>query len=195
MSWRPSASLILVPVVLAFSSLDAMPWGLEVRGGAVRWTDSLPQQLYGTWAPEAELEAHLQLRPWTAAWLNLNGAWTSGDSLGLGMPTRLGLYTGSLGLKFMPPSDRWAIQPYLGAGLSIGLACTCDESLTLPAHTSKWSVGGVLKSGLLYSISSHFFSDLFLDYYYQPISTSESSVNSSVDVGGLRLGLGIGVHF
>jgi hypothetical protein len=186
-----SAGLVLVSA----NSLIALPWGIEVRGGGLRFTDSLPQDLYGAWAPEVELEGYLAFSRSWRGWANLNYAWKSGHSLGLGSPTHLNLASLSLGAKLVSAFENSPVQAYLGVGFSAGWLRTHDEACCLENHMTRWSPGCVAKSGLLFELCNHFFSDLFLDYSYQPFSTDQVRDSSHVDLGGLRVGLGIGVHF
>jgi hypothetical protein len=55
---------------------------------------------------------------------------------------------------------------------------------------SKWAVGGVLKTGIYYTVCERIFIDFFVDYLYQPVS-----FHHRVDVGGFKTGVGVGVKF
>ncbi len=57
-------------------------------------------------------------------------------------------------------------------------------------HDYAFAVGGIVKTGFLYYLTCNLFLDLFVDYFYEP-----AFFHRTVDVGGFRTGLGLGVGF
>lgn len=57
-------------------------------------------------------------------------------------------------------------------------------------RTTKTVFGGVVKSGIYYTITDCLFLDLFVDYLYQPVH-----FDKHVNIGGVKIGAGIGVKF
>lgn len=83
------------------------------------------------------------------------------------------------------------LDAYAGIGVSFGhtilhndTCCNCKEWI------SKYAFGGVLKSGIRYYFENCVFVDCFADYLYQPFH-----FHKDVDVGGLKIGIGLGMQF
>ena len=170
-------------------------WDLQARAGYFQFTSHSAQKIYGTGAPDIELEGSVKLHPYLVLWSNLNYVWKGSHSTPLDNNTHLDLLTLSIGANAMT-SVRWSFTfIYLGLGLSGAYVHTKDESSYLPTNTSRFGVGCVGKFGLLVFCTKHFFVNPFFDYYYQPISAKSSAAYSSVNLGGFRTGLGLGCQF
>ncbi len=82
------------------------------------------------------------------------------------------------------------INLYVGIGPSIARIYVRNGSRCGNHHEHRWALGGILKSGLEVSVYRNLFLDIFADYLYQPVHFHET-----VDMGGLKIGLGLGARF
>ena len=80
--------------------------------------------------------------------------------------------------------------PYIGIGPSFSRIWLKNKPRCSHDTISKWAVGGVLKTGVYYCINRYVFMDIFVDYLYQPVHFEKH-----VDIGGVKVGLGIGAKF
>jgi hypothetical protein len=188
---QPSQEIGAPGALSSFSS----QWDLQARAGYFQFTSRSVRKIYGTGAPDIELEGSVKLHPYLALWSNLNYVWKGGHSTPLDNNTHLDLLTLSIGANAIT-SIKWSFTfIYLGLGLSGAYVHTKDESSYLPTNASRFGVGCVGKFGLLVFCTKHFFVNPFFDYYYQPISAKSSATYSSVNLGGFRTGLGLGYQF
>jgi len=82
-------------------------------------------------------------------------------------------------------------QVYAGLGVLLGEINLKDHTRCHGSSSQdKFAVGGVLKTGIHYFISQNIFVDLFADYQYQPVRFH----HRTVDVGGVKIGVGLGVR-
>ena len=166
---------------------------LQIRAGYFQFTSQSAQKIYGSGAPDIELEGSIKMYPNLSVWSNLNYVWKTGHSTAFADAAHLDLGTLSIGLNLLIPFEWSSI--YLGLGISGAYVHTKDHTSYLPTTTSKLGVGGVAKFGILIPCIRHFFLNPFFDYYYQPIRTRDSARYSSIDLGGFRAGIGIGYSF
>jgi hypothetical protein len=100
----------------------------------------------------------------------------------------------SAGLKGIGPV--WAnwLYLYLGLGANLGIIylenkihCASERFTT---HKSYLALGGVLKSGAQVYLTPTIYLSAFADYLYLPVS-----MHQTVDVGGFKVGGGLGARF
>lgn len=92
------------------------------------------------------------------------------------------------------------LYAYLGIGPTFGWVWVdnkwdCCDSSRCKRNKDKderFAVGGVLKTGFNYYFTQCFFLDLFADYFYQPVHFHHDNCH---DIGGFRLGAGLGFGF
>lgn len=89
---------------------------------------------------------------------------------------------------------------YVGAGVSLTFVELQFSGYHVHDNASKVGVGALLKSGLRYNWGSYTFIDLFADYFFQEIHLSHSERDLGIDerdvnIGGFKIGLGVGVYF
>lgn len=120
-------------------------------------------------------------------WATFDYVFGSGNVHSCHGKTHINLYSWSAGLSTSLPTEFG--EYYLGIGPSLCLI-NIKNTLCFSERVSKLSVGGVVKTGLLYNFSPQTFADIFIDYTYQP-----AHFERNVDVGGLRAGLGLGYNF
>ena len=169
-------------------SLPAVEHLLEVRVAAFVPTGGLFREIYGSVGADYELEYTLRWSRTWAAWANLAWYPKHGHSIGLESPTRVNLGNLSVGVRVLYDFNQ-KVSGYLGLGPSLTgvwvnnqACCSCDR-------VSKTTVGGVAKLGCYVYLYKSLYADLFVDYLYQPIH-----FESTVNVGGLKAGLGLGVR-
>lgn len=170
---------------------------LEFRSGYFRFDNSTARDIYGNGTITLELENNYKFKPRVSLWGNFNASWKKGSSLNVDNPTHLYLYTLSVGPKFFLTINKTWLDLYLGAGLSGAYLHLRDDTSYLPDTTKRLSAGIVGKTGFLISLNKAWILDLFFDYYYQPVSTRQSSslTKSTLNIGGFRTGAGIGYRF
>lgn len=169
-------------------------WGdhftTELRIGNFYPTSDLLRKIYGKKGVEFEVEGCVQLHNKLSFWMNFNSFCKHGHSLGLEDKTTLHIYPLSTGLKYTFCFNE-CLAFYLGVGGSYSWINIHDRSSLVKEHIHKYGWGGVGKSGLIYFFTDRCFLDLFADYY----STKVCGEDHSVNVGGLRLGLGAGISY
>jgi len=79
---------------------------------------------------------------------------------------------------------------YLGFGPSFTRMNLWNRTCIDKQRRSRVISGVIVKSGLTYSLSSPVYLNLFVDYLYQPVN-----FHHTVDLGGVKIGLGIGVKY
>ncbi|HEX4839347.1 MAG TPA: hypothetical protein VFU89_02770 [Rhabdochlamydiaceae bacterium] len=166
---------------------------LEVRGGYFRFANSTAREIYGGGAPDVELEGIFFVNRYLNPWINANYIWKGGKTEALSSRTDLKMGVFSFGTKFFFPYKA-AKRFYLGVGPCAGYLQIHDHSSFVPRKTVRWGGGVVGKSGLFFG-NRKLFLDLFFDYYYLPIRTRSSVSENSIDLGGFRIGAGLGSFF
>ncbi len=147
------------------------------------------REIYGDAGVDYQLEASTKIYGCCDAWVNFDWFSKHGKSVGLHDSTRISIGNTSLGVKFpYRISKTWTI--YVGIGPSFGRIWLKNKSYCPPHHISKWAYGGVLKTGVDFFFTEHLFLDVFADYLYQP-----TNFKTHVDVGGVKVGAGLGVKF
>ena len=74
---------------------------------------------------------------------------------------------------------------------------TKDDSPFVVKKREKWGVGAIVKAGLIYDISRHFFLDAFVEYSFMGIDFSRTSttLGRTAGVSGLTAGGAVGIRF
>lgn len=167
------------------------PWvNLQVRGGGYIPLDSMVQQVYGRGGPEVEGEVQVGITDQVGIWANANYFSRTGHSVGLNAPTHLRLIPLSIGLKgFIPIAQQWEL--YAGIGGTYSIIHIHDDSLFLTSHINQNRPGFVVKGGFMRGLSDNTFLDVFVDYYYTTMTIN----NIHRNLGGLRIGAGLGLKF
>ncbi|SRR5581483_4223702 len=185
---------------LILCAMPALLWGdrftMQVRGGFFYPASSEASNIYKKGGSEYETESSVRLYNHLNFWVNFNYFQRHGFSRGRHDPTSIHLYPLSGGLKYAVPVDD-DVSVYIGVGPSYTWANIHDEAPDLKRHIHRREWGAVSKLGLTYFFVRHFFLDVYADYYYTRISGVHESgaLTHSVDVGGLRAGLGVGASF
>lgn len=177
---------ILFVCVLFISTLHAN-MALEFRTGAFLPSDHRFRDIYGDAKVCYEVEASTDLCGDIDMWTNFNFFTADGHVRNCGS-SRIHIYSIAVGPK-MDFCLTECVNLYAGIGLSVASTKIKNHSCNKESVT-KASWGGVLKSGFNIALYECVFLDLFADYVYQPVS-----YHRRTNVGGFRLGAGIGAKF
>jgi hypothetical protein len=181
--------LVLIPSA-AIAYNDDYCSSIKIRGGVFLPQASLFRGIYGRALPLIEIEAATLLREHLELWGNIDWTGKRGHSIGLCSPTKVNIVNFSFGLN-VPFSWTDCFGLYLGLGPSFGGTRLCNRLLNgATERVSKGAVGVVLKSGARWDVGERAFIDLFVDYLYQKVNFP-----THVNVGGVKIGLGLGVAF
>lgn len=160
---------------------------LQARAGAFFPAVSRFTTIYGNCIPFYELEAATTICD-IDVWGNLDLVTKKGSSDSLHNFTRISIANISFGVKLpYQLSDDFSI--YAGSGLSFGSVWVRNHIQGAGSKSTHFSFGGVIKTGICYSINCDLFLDLFFDYLYQ------SAFHNRLNIGGSKLGLGLGYKF
>lgn len=171
--------------------IDALnnPHSFKIRSAAFIAQSKLFRKIYDTAGPCIELEYAYRIKRHLEVWGNFDFFWQDGKSIGLCNPTQIKIPNFSFGIK-SPYQFKECHELYLGIGPSFAgvlitnKTCCCCEKVSKPAF------GFVVKSGYYYDFCKRFFLDIFADYLYQPVHFQRKT-----EVGGLRIGAGLGIKF
>lgn len=162
---------------------------LEIRAAAFFHSSDRFRDIYGNESGCYQLEASAKLYKCWDSWANLDWFSKHGKSENFKEPTKVRIVNFSFGVKF-PYQLSKDFTAYVGIGPSFARIYLKNKLHHDHESLSKLASGGVLKTGIYYTLTSRVFMDFFLDYLYQPVK-----FDSSIDIGGLKVGLGIGARF
>lgn len=188
---------ILICVVFFLPLIvNAERGSLEARIGYFLPEDKLMRKVYNDGGIEGEVEGGYRVIKELRAWMNFSAFYKKGHSEGLHTPTSIQIYPLSIGVKYQLNLFKSAFF-YLGIGPSNSWVIISDHSPYVKQRVVKNGWGVVAKSGLIYYFSKHILLDIFADYAYTKInSISYQGIQSqSLNIGGLRAGIGLGGHF
>lgn len=179
---------ILFAAIALLLPAFASALSFEARAAAFFPLNQRVQKIYGKTLPLTQVEVSAPLCKFD---LFANGEYFEKKGHlrgGCSGNSRLQVFDISLGLKTRHCfCSNW--QLYGGIGVVIGQANLKNHTRcqgTFKQHS--FAVGGVLKSGIQYFVSHCAYIDLFADYVYLPTRFK----HRTVDLGGVRVGVGIG---
>lgn len=175
---------LLGVTVLSFASLGAYEGTLQVRAAAFFPTSHKFTRVYGDVLPDYQAEAGLVFENPYELWTNVDW-FTKHRSASSCCKTRVDVTNGSFGVKYVFDN-----QFYVGLGPTFGKIVLHNKTCCGNEHKSKFAAGLVVKSGFRYPVSTSLFLDVFADYLYQPVH-----FHHTVDVGGFKVGAGLGTYF
>ena len=195
---RPLFKLLFCLLIFSGSSIFAdLNTSLEFRGAAFIHSSHRFREIYGNIGSSYQIEAAGTLDcnfDCNLGWF-ANADWTQkkGRSEGLNDVTKMSIANFSFGLKYLYPFF-CNYTAYVGIGPSFSRIALNNHHTHHRSHHNRYNsriaIGGILKTGVLYSIRCNIFLDVFVDYLYQPVSYS-----TSVNIGGFKTGAGIGYKF
>ncbi len=182
--------LIFLTLFFSFiiGSVEARDVPVEFRAAAFFHSSKRFREVYGNVGPCYEIEAATHIYRSFEGWGNID--WfhkhKTQDEV---TKSTVNILNVSFGAKYVYiPSERW--HCYLGIGPSIGGIFLKNRSDGYKDNVSKFIIGGVVKIGADYIFPCGVFFDIFVDYLYQPVH-----FHTTVDIGGLKPGLGLGYKF
>lgn len=136
-------------------------------------------------------------------WRGLNFWWAvdyfeaEGKSIGLGSKTSIQMEPLTAGLKWIYPNG--SIRPFLGFGFKYYFLQMHNHSPYVKGYMASNGPGFVAETGFQLFLVDYLMMDIFIAYsfkHFESPSISLPNVSStSLDVGGLNIGGGIGVKF
>lgn len=163
---------------------------VEVRGVAFFPSSDRFRDVFGDVGPGVEVEASTTICNRFNAWINFD-FFGRDRHHGSCCKNKINMFDFSFGARYIFNTCS-CFQPYLGIGPSFSWLNLKNKSCIGGHHTQrKSSVGGVFKAGVYYYFCNNIFADIFVDYVYQPVHFHHRTVN----VGGVRTGLGLGLAF
>lgn len=162
---------------------------LEGRVAAFIHTPERFRSIYGTASGNYQIEGMYRWCDW-GIWGNFD--WTSkcGKSVGFCNPTKVKIPSFSIGVKYLWDSNCWDSTFYLGIGGAFAKVKVRDDSICGLECCEKRAIGPVVKAGVYVPFRCHGVFDFFLDYVHQ-----KTHFPSRADVGGIKLGIGVGGTF
>ncbi|EFB42687.1 hypothetical protein pah_c004o241 [Parachlamydia acanthamoebae str. Hall's coccus] len=189
--------IFLIAICLPLLELSAFDlkcgWEPEVRAAAFYPSSKKFRKIYHEWDADYQIEISKSICYGFSGWVN--GSWLTerGRSKGdIKNSSRISIVPISFGAKYSYQfASCW--KAYAGVGACYTFLRMKDHSPFVDNHLHKQSWGGVAKTGIQFYWKCLFF-DLFADYLYQPFHFSNTSKvkRDNVNVGGYKLGLGIG---
>lgn len=182
---------IVFLLFLFFNTLHSSEWMAELRGGYFYPTSKKFREIYKDGGLEGEIELSKTFRENWMGWGNVGYFQRDGRSIGFHDKTTIRMIPISLGLKYQFLLCN-LLSPYLGAGITYTFFDIKNDADFVKRHVTKGGFGFVLKSGIYIDLSENFLLDLFVDYYYQEV---HFYTKDKVDVGGFKMGMGLGYRF
>ncbi len=170
------------------------------------------RKIYGNAFVDYQIELTRNIFCDWEVWMDLDFYTQDGSVTKHHHSTRLQVIPLSAGLKYyvyLRPNIYW----YVGGGGCYTNATIHNHSKGLKSDINKWGFGGIFKTGIKYYWNNCLYFDFFLDYFYQHFRlhgcqrhsyptffSRESSSdcpfgNSTLNVGGTKIGAGIGWTF
>ena len=189
---------ILLLSVTVTSYIQAREIPIEARVSAFFHSSKRFRDLYGDVGPSYSLEGATSIHKTLWVWADLDWfyahrshepVYTQSIDYDEVTKSTVDIVNLSFGLKYVyTASAHWKL--YGGLGPVVGKIFLKNISLSYEDRVNKYIAGGVAKIGAHYTFSGGVFLDLFVDYLYQPVR-----FHTTVDVGGLKTGLGLGYNF
>lgn len=162
---------------------------LKLRGAAFIPQSDLFRDIYGTAGGCVELEYAYHIKSYLNLWGNFDWFSKKGRSLGTCDPTKIKIAYFSFGLSCVHEINACNLFS-IGIGPSIAGIWLTNKSHPCE-KVSKASGGLVIKTNYNNYFSENVTIELFADYVYQPVHFRPRHTQ----VGGLRLGAGLGYTF
>ncbi len=166
----------------------AQETSLELRPSAFFHSGKRFREVYASVGPTIGIEVSKRFCKRYAAWIDVDYLKEKSDENGC-CKTSLGILNTSLGVRYLYPLG-CLCELYVGIGPTFSWVDLKNHTCCGHEHFSRLAVGGVVKTGLYYRFYRDYFIDVFVDYLYQSVH-----IGHSIDIGGLKLGIGIGTQF
>lgn len=185
--------LLLMLFNISVSGLE-----LKAKASAVYFENKDLKKIYGKKHPKYELEFTAPINACWQVWQNAGYLQCRGHSIGERDRTHLQLITLDLGLSYHFHFTH-CLSFYLGGGMSEGLLKIKDCSPYVQKHTKKNALGGVLKTGFVYSVGRFLFEGFFSysqHHFHFRKSHSDAYVERhNLNLNQFGIGLALGLNF
>ena len=186
------------PLILNAFSWDC-GWEAEARLAAFCPSSSRFTQVYGSAAIDYELQVSKEMTSYIDSWAGVSALAKSGLSYASGLPgvensTRVWMETMDAGLNLKVYFLRH-LEAYAGLGAAYTFLHIHNNDPYLPRSFADNGWGFLSKLGFKYYYR-HIIVDIFADYLYAPLHFSGTDVSvSSMNIGGWKIGGGLGIRF
>lgn len=179
--------LFVILISGSLSAFEVAQNSMEMRISGAIPVSGRYREIYGDIQASYELQVNTFLMQNISSWVNAGWITKKGFSTGCTRtPTRIEIASLSLGGNyFLPIYNNFSFYAGLGVILSQVNVKNHHEG-----NAKAFSPGAVIKAGLNIDIFEDFYAGLFSDYYWQP-----GVYKTNVDIGGIRIGLGLGYKF
>ncbi len=183
--------------MLFIAHLQAADVLIEGQAGYFFPTSKKFRDIYGNGNVFGGGELTVQLYRPIYLWGSSHYYHDSGKSIGLRDSTKVTLVPVGVGLKYMYPIN--FMDLYLGAGVLPSYVKFKDKSNYVIPESKKWTVGGIVKVGVLFNFQNNFFIDLFTNYSILKAKFNDTNNNavarSRSNLDTWNIGLGLGYRF
>lgn len=167
---------------------------IAVRSATLFHSSRRFRHIYGNVNSCVEIEGSMLMPQSTSPWgpyeLWANLDWFSKEKkVDHCCHTRVRILNLSIGAQYAYAFSK-KYDVYLGIGGRLGNINLHNKSCCISEKVSNFAVGLVFKSGARAYLSESIFANYFIDYACQPVK-----YHNWVDIGGLKIGLGLGTHF
>lgn len=165
---------------------------IQFRAARFFYASRTFRNVYGLSGTNYQVEAGFPITRSFEAWTNVDSSYKNKKRHDYyHFRTQVWIKTISLGLKFVQPLSHFC-DLYLGLGAAYGRVTIKNQIHVKNRRAwekkSKNGIGAVFKLGARYSLTETIFVDLFADYLIQRVHYARH-----VEVGGLKVGIGIGL--
>lgn len=181
-------------------------WSAEFRVAYFSPESKRVRKIYSSNLIDYQVEISKNLCPNWSIWLDVDYLSKNGRSEPLHDSTRIWLIPIALGVNYQFwCRNGW--NAYVGAGGNYTCLRMHDHSEYVKEHISKWNFGGTFKLGIKKVFCNGITLNFFCDYFLQKFHFSDKSRSSdshysscyiernSLNVSGLKVGMGIGYYF
>ncbi len=184
-------SILLITFFVFSQSIVAASGEIRFDGRVAAFfpTNHIFRQLYGKAIASFEIEAARSFCDDFELWGNINWLCSHGKTLTFHDRTNFQNLNLSFGGKQIFCLDK-CTQFYLGLGLNAAYVRVHNHSEFVRNKVYKYGVGGLAKAGFYFEPLDNLYFEAFTDYLYQVIHFEKHT-----QIGGFKVGGGIGVHF
>lgn len=178
--------LTLLCTFLMTFHVDAFDGVLELRYAEFFHNSPRFKSVYKSKQPSYQVELANKFTDRYQVWANVDWTCASAKIKGCGSTrfTALNISFGVRALFFLVHG----MDFYLGVGPSAGCVTLKNQSCVFKKKNNSLYPGAIVKSGLYLYPTQNLVIDFFVDYIYQPTTFH-------VDLGGIKIGLGLGHKF
>jgi hypothetical protein len=183
-------------IFLFSSAIYGSKSSIQLRAAYFYPTASVMKEVYHNGGFQPEIEGDIRVLENVRLFLNFSAFYKKGETQGLLTPTSIQIYPLSFGAKYDFFINNYSLF-YLGFAPSISWAIVKDNSPFVCEKTKEVAGGLVGKLGFYFYLKKHVIVDIFTDYSYANFVTDPflGVQTTSVDLGGLKVGMGIGGVF